>query len=131
MCNCKNKTVIVIDDDKIFLEIIKNELIQMNILNVRAFLSAEKALSIKNLNPDLIILDYHLNNGSNDNISGHSALNVVENKFPDSNIMLISGTCHEELLSQYEEYRKVAYCVKHHLNFNGFRNKVNNLLKIA
>ena len=57
----KKFNIILVNDDFIFLEMLKESLIDNQDYNIIAFQSGEECLKQMHLNPDVIVLDYFLN----------------------------------------------------------------------
>jgi two-component system, OmpR family, response regulator len=106
-------SVFLVDDDKMFLTSLRNNLQQKfgNALKISEFSSGEECLESmekhKNENspPDIVILDYYLNNEAHpDAINGVKVLTEIKSMSDDTTVIMLSG----------EDKMQVAIdCVKH------------------
>jgi len=90
-----NKVVLIIDDEFIILESIKIQLSRFlndDDYTIECATSGDEALSIineyhtNNVNIDLIITDYHL-----DDMTGTEIINYLHDKFPNSKKFILTG----------------------------------------
>ena len=112
MSNPRSKKVFVIDDDIIYLELLKQSLSDVKGLNIDTFTSAESCLEQMTTQPDFIVLDYYLDGVEADNMTGHDALKEFQKVSPNSKVLFTSGKMSEELLLEYEKYRSVDFILK-------------------
>ena len=86
----KNLTVFIVDDNKIYLNLLKNVIKGSNI-TVHTFDIGEDCLKCLDLEPDLIILDYHLDGVNPGVMKGDKIAALIEKKLPDTEIVMISS----------------------------------------
>ena len=65
MKNPKNPLIFIVEDDPAYAILAKNELTNMNYKNLKVFSSGEDCLKELHAKPDIVLLDYALNNGMN------------------------------------------------------------------
>ena len=104
MKNEKKIKIFLVDDDALFLMSLKNEFLQFPEFTVTTFASGE--LCIENLadNPDVVILDYHLNGIDLDAMNGIDVLDEI--KAVDQNIPVV-------MLSSQDEINVAVNCMHH------------------
>ena len=106
------KRIFIVEDDKFYLEILKNQVGFLDNVEVHAFESAESCISNIDLKPDVILLDFYLDGSNKNNISGHEALSILKGINPEQKILFISGEQNWELMETYNKYRAVKYILK-------------------
>ena len=100
----KTLQVIIIDDDWVFLQFIKDQLIQKFNADIRLFSSTEDCLSGTHVDPDFIFLDYHLESTNENNLYGFQSIQKLKKKYPFNDIIMISGVEDLEYLSKCLTY---------------------------
>lgn len=111
----KVRKVFIVDDDKVYHEIIKHELRGIKNIQVQTFSSAEECLEYMSEKPDLVILDYYLNSDVPTNMTGHEALNVFQSSTYTPNVIFISSDLNEGLLDQYWQHRSIDFVLKNQI----------------
>lgn len=95
----KELVVFVVDDNKVYLNLLKN-LIKSKKITVHAFSSGEECLKCLELEPDLIILDYHLDGVNPKAKKGDVIAEMIHEKLPNTEIVIISSDQKFKLLMQ-------------------------------
>lgn len=95
----KELVVFVVDDNKVYLNLLKN-LIKSKKITVHAFSSGEECLRCLELEPDLIILDYHLDGVNPNAKKGDVIAELIHEKLPSAEIVIISSDQKFKLLMQ-------------------------------
>ena len=80
-----------IDDDPVYLQMIEDALSEINSLRIQSFTSGEECLNNLYHVPDLIILDYYLNNADPNAKNGIEILEEIQKTFSDVPIIVLSG----------------------------------------
>ena len=86
----KELVVFVVDDNKLYLNLLMNVIKKPNI-TVHAFELGETCLKCLDLKPDLVILDYHLNSVLRTAMKGDKVAEIIHEEKPDTEIILISS----------------------------------------
>lgn len=123
------KKIVVIDDDLLFLEILKFQLDEVQEAEIETYTSAEKCLEEMQEQPDLVILDYNLGNGSQ--MTGHAALGQFQELDSAPPILFISGKINEGLLEDYEKYRSVDFMLKDDITESSIKQRISHLLQAS
>jgi two-component system OmpR family response regulator len=97
--------VFLVDDDPIFLKSLEIEFSQNTRSEIRTFPTGELCIENLFLNPDIIILDYHLNGVEKDAIDGLETLDRI--KGINQKIPVI-------MLSSQDKIEVAVNCMKHH-----------------
>lgn len=86
----KDITIFIVDDNKVYLSLLKNSLKRKN-FSVFAFTTGEECINYLDLKPELIILDYHLDGVNPYAMKGDKISEIIKEKLPDTEIILISS----------------------------------------
>src|SRR5581483_1109148 len=87
-------SVFLVDDDKMFLSSLKNNLAQNfnSGVELSTFTSGEECLQKIESNPDIVILDYYLNDDQHpDAMDGLTVLKKIKEASQDSAVIMLSG----------------------------------------
>ena len=104
MKNEKKIKIFLVDDDALFLKSLENEFLPFPEFAVETFASGELCLESLSHNPDVIILDYHLNGIDLDAMNGIDVLDEI--KAVDQNIPVV-------MLSSQDEINVAVNCMHH------------------
>lgn len=109
----KKTSIFILDDDRFYLEFLKNS-INKNIPNTLISIFSDRFSLYKYLEqkPDYILLDYQLGIENQNKITAHQVLNTIEEINPNQKIIFMSGTTNPELLDEYNQYRNINYLLK-------------------
>ena len=83
--------VFVIDDDEFYLNFIKQQLAKIENVDVHTFSTGEDALMNTALNPDFVIIDYHLNSKFKSAKNGDIIAFEFNKILPESKILLVTS----------------------------------------
>lgn len=86
----RSLTVFIVDDNKVYLNLLKNVIKGTNI-TVHTFDIGEDCLKCLDLAPDLVILDYHLDGVNPGVMKGDKIAELIEAELPDTEIIMISS----------------------------------------
>ncbi|NQY09421.1 MAG: response regulator [Flavobacteriales bacterium] len=125
------KTVFIVDDDVVYLEIMKHELRNLEEVKIETFSSAESCLEQMYKEPQVIILDYYLDSVNKNNMTGHKALEFFQGENPRPQILFISSKINRGLLEEYQKYRNVDFIIKTPDGSRYLLSKVKKLLRAA
>ncbi len=106
--NSEKIKLFLVDDDALFLKSLEIEFLQHADFIIKTFASGEILLDNLSGNPDVIILDYHLNGIDKDAIDGIATLDKIKNVKPDIPVVILSS----------QDKIEVAVNCMHHLAFD-------------
>ena len=106
--NSEKIKLFLVDDDALFLKSVEIEFLQHADFIIKTFASGEILLDNLSGNPDVIILDYHLNGIDKDAIDGIATLDKIKNVKPDIPVVILSS----------QDKIEVAVNCMHHLAFD-------------
>lgn len=123
-----NLTIFIIDDDDFYSCLLKQQL-ELNPKNsVYTFHTGEASFDYLDLNPDLVIIDFHLDGVFKSAKKGDAIAEIVKAKCPEANIIIISEDHKISLLKKLENRLETIH-YKHGSAKNIIRNttkKLNN-----
>lgn len=111
--NNKNKIkLFLVDDDAVFMKLLEIEFLENADFEIETFAKGE--LCIKNLshNPDLIILDYHLDGIDRDAINGLDTLDKIKTFNPDIPVVMLSSQDRIDVAINCMHHKATDYLVK-------------------
>jgi two-component system, OmpR family, response regulator len=100
----KKIKIFLVDDDVLFLKLLKIEFLQSGDFEVETFETGELCLANLHKKPDVVILDYHLNSIDLDAMNGIDILDEI--KAYDSNIQVV-------ILSSQDSINVAVNCMHH------------------
>lgn len=92
--NQKPLSVFLVDDDKMFLSSLKYDLNRKfkSAIHTTAFTSGEECLQHLQQHPDIVVLDYYLNDGEHpDAMNGFQVMKKIKDTLKDTTVIIISG----------------------------------------
>jgi len=125
----QNKQVVfIVDDQPLFANILKEEL-ENNSTAVYLFTSGEECIANLDKKPNIIVLDYELDDGSNKQMNGIDVLKKIKSIDAEIEIVMLSG--HEEVNIATTSIKSGAYdyVVKNESTFVNVKNKMANIFK--
>lgn len=105
MMNKDKIHLFLVDDDALFLKSLEIDFSQNTRSNVKTFATGELCLESLALNPDVIILDYHLNGVDNNAMNGLATLDKIKEFNPWIPVII---------LSSQDKIEVAVNCMKHH-----------------
>ena len=83
--------IFIADDDQMYLQALGYNLKKHTNYKIYCFKSGEECLKNMNLKPDLILLDYYLNEDKPDALNGIETLKKIKRISPNTIIIMLSG----------------------------------------
>ncbi len=104
--------IFIVDDDALFLKLLEIEYLQQEDFNIEAYPTGE--LCIENLphNPDLIVLDYHLDGIDKNAMNGMETLDKIKAYNPDIPVIILSSQNKIDVAIKCVDHRAIDYVVK-------------------
>ncbi len=101
----QEKTILIIDDDEYFAKLLAEELGEEGYATRHVFNGAEALLALKDLKPDLIILDIVM-----PVMNGMEALGPIVRRYEDVPVILYSS--YDEFKKDFKSWSADSYLVK-------------------
>ena len=95
----KDLIIFIVDDNIPYLNLLK-KLLDRPTFSVFTFSTGEETLEYLALQPDLLIIDYHLDSVNPYAMKGDRVAKIVEEKLPNAEIILISSDSKFNLISE-------------------------------
>lgn len=128
MKKIEKKVVYIIDDQAIYAEIMKENL-KSREAKVYTFVSGEDALTSTAPSPDVVVLDYELDDGSQVNENGIAVLRKLKNKFPEVEVVMLSGHEDVRIATTSIKFGAYDYVVKNENAAINLKNRVRNIFR--
>lgn len=125
----KQIRVFLVDDDKMYLEILTDQLKQNLKMkhDIKTFSTGEECLEHLDENPDMIVLDYNLNKDKSSAKNGLEILKEIKSKNPDIEVIMLSGQDKIEVAVNAVKYGAFEYVVKSESAFLRTQNVITNI----
>lgn len=122
--------VFLVDDEPIQNEMLKDFLSERYTYDIRVFESGEEALANMHLNPEIVVLDFHLNAHLENAKNGVDVLKEIKDKFPETQVIMLSGQDKIDVAVDTMKYGAFDYIVKGESAFSRIENVINNASEI-
>ena len=99
------KKVLIVDDDPVFVEVVKNRLAQENYETRTACNRVEFTRQALQESPDIILLDIMLGNDNGPEIYRHL---IAEGFDPEVPVIIMSSLCEDEPPTKISQHKKVV-----------------------
>jgi len=119
----------LVDDDAVFLKSLEIEFLQHADFDIETYPTGE--LCVKNLshNPDVIILDYHLDGVDKSAINGIETLDKIKASHPDISVVMLSSQDKIEVAVNCIHHRAFDYVVKSETAFTRLQKIITTIFK--
>ena len=87
----KPKKIFIVDDDPMLTEALRDYLTRIVKHDIHCYATGEECLKELEQNPDVIILDYHLDTVQKDAANGMKILQTVKKNYPQIEIIMLSS----------------------------------------
>ena len=113
----KKIKIFLVDDDALFLKSLEIEFLQQPNFTVQTFATGELCLEHLSHNPDLIILDYHLDGINKTAMNGIETLDKIKSINPDIPVIMLSSQDKIEVAVSCMHHRAFDYVIKSETSF--------------
>ncbi len=112
MKNENKISLFLVDDDAVFLKLLEIELLQHADFTITTFSSGELCLEQLSQNPDVIILDYHLDGINKNAMNGLETLDRIKAANADIPVVMLSSQDSIDVAINCMHHRALDYVVK-------------------
>jgi two-component system OmpR family response regulator len=112
MINERKILLFLVDDDVLFLKSLEIEFTQNTESDIRTFVTGELCLESIAQNPDVIILDYHLNSVDKNAINGLETLDRIKSVNPEIAVIMLSSQDKIDVAVNCMKHQAFDYIVK-------------------
>ena len=102
----------LVDDDALFLKSLEIEFLQHADFTIETFATGELCLENLSHNPDVILLDYHLDGIDKNAMNGIEALDKIKTFNPDIPVVMLSSQDKIDVAINCMHHRAFDYVVK-------------------
>ncbi len=102
----------LVDDDALFLKSLEIEFLQHADFTIETFATGESCLENLSKNPDVIILDYHLDGVDKNAINGIETLDKIKAGYPDIPVVMLSSQDKIDVAIKCMHHHAFDYVVK-------------------
>lgn len=122
--------IFLVDDEPIQNEMLKDYLNERFVYEIKTFDNGEEMLKHMDLNPEIIVLDYHLSAHKQDAKNGVEILKIVKEKYPEVQVIMLSGQDKISVATDSMKYGAYDYVVKGETAFSRTENILNNVSEL-
>jgi two-component system OmpR family response regulator len=112
MTNEKKILLFLVDDDALFLKSLEIDFMASTACEIKTFATGEACLKNLTFNPDVIILDYHLNGINKHAINGLTALDRIKAGNPQIPVIMLSSQDKIDVAVNCMKHQAFDYIVK-------------------
>ncbi len=112
------KLIFVVDDNVMFAEMLKDHLSNNPVYKVSVFNTGEECIKNLYLNPDLIILDFHLNDVFKEAANGLEILEEIKNQESLAHVIIMSSQTSYGVAAQTIAKGAEQYIIKDENSFD-------------
>ncbi|MBI3520865.1 MAG: response regulator [Bacteroidetes bacterium] len=112
MKNESKITLFLVDDDALFLKSLEIDFIEHADFNIKTFATGELCIANLSKNPDIIILDYHLDGIDENAMNGIETLDKLKEYNQDIPVVMLSSQDKIEVAVSCMRHKAFDYVVK-------------------
>ena len=121
--------IFLVDDDAVFLKALEIEFLQHADFNIETFATGEFCLQNISHNPDVIILDYHLDGIDSKAMNGIETLDRIKAINPDIPVVMLSSQDKIDVAISCMHHRAFDYVVKSETAFVRLQKIITSIFK--
>jgi len=130
MSTQSTRYIFLVDDEPIQNEMLKDYLSERFLYNIKVFDNGEEALKHMDLDPEIVVLDYHLSAHKPDAMNGVDALKKIKDHYPHTQVIMLSGQDKIDVAIDSMKYGAYDYVVKGETAFSRMENALNNVSEL-
>lgn len=125
----QKETIFLVDDDFIFLEMLKESLIDDSRFNIIGFQDGDECLNHLHIKPKIIVLDYFLNSENTEARNGLDILKEIKKHEPSTEVIILSGQEDGNLVYDFVRENAANYIVKDDNAFENIKKAIDNIIQ--
>ena len=102
----------LVDDDAVFLKLLEIDFMEHADFVIETFATGEDCIKCLSHNPDVVILDYHLDGIDKNAMNGIDTLDKIKSFNPDTPVVMLSSQDKIEIAISCMHHRAFDYIVK-------------------
>ena len=119
----------LVDDDTVFLKLLEIEFLQHANFDIETFSTGEKCIANLSQNPDIIILDYHLDGIEKNAINGIETLDKIKEFNPEIPVIMLSSQDKIDVAVSCMHHKAFDYIVKSETAFVRLQKAISTVFK--
>lgn len=123
--------IFLVDDEPIQNEMLKDYISERFSYQIKTYESGETALQDMNLNPEIVVLDFHLNSHLPDAQNGVEVLKKIKEQYPAVQVIMLSGQDKLEVAIDSMKHGAYDYVIKGETAFSRMENILNNINELS
>ena len=125
----KESLIFLVDDNPIYLNILKNDLASLPKTKVMTFSTGEECLEHMYLEPSLIVLDYDLRGNNTKIMNGIEVLRHIKKINEEAEVVILSGCEDVAVATASMKFGAFDYVVKNENALLNIKNKITNIFR--
>ena len=126
----ENKTkLFLVDDDALFLKVLEIEFLHHGAFDIQTFSTGELCLESIEQNPDVVILDFHLDGIDRDAMNGLETLDKIKAHNASIPVIMLSSQDKIEVAVSCMHHKAFDYIVKSETAFVRLQKTIDNIFK--
>jgi two-component system, OmpR family, response regulator len=119
--------IFLVDDDAVFLKLLEIQFLEHADFEIETYATGELCLMHLDHNPDVIILDYHLDGIEKNAMNGIQTLDKIKNMNSDIPVIMLSSQDKIEVAVDCMHHRATDYVVKSETAFLRLQKVITNI----
>ena len=128
MKNENKVKLFLVDDDALFLKLLETEFLQLADFTINTFATGELCTENLSHNPNVIILDYHLDGIDKKAMNGMETLDKIKAFNPDMPVVMLSSQDKIDVAVNCMHHKAFDYVVKSKTAFTRLKNIIPTIL---
>lgn len=108
----KKTKLFLVDDDTVFLKLLELDLREYTDFDIETYTSGELCINNLSKNPDIIILDYHLDGINKNSMNGIETLDKIKAINPYIPVVMLSSQDEIEVAINCMDHKAFDYVIK-------------------
>lgn len=122
-----NRFIFLVDDEPIQNEMLKDYIADRFQYKIKTYESGEAAIKDMHLDPEIVVLDFHLNSHLPDAQNGVEVLKKIKEQHPKVQVIMLSGQDKLDVAVESMKYGAYDYVIKGETAFSRMENILNNI----
>ena len=119
--------IFLVDDEPIQNEMLKDYIADRFQYKIKTYESGEAAIKDMHLDPEIVVLDFHLNAHLPDAQNGVEVLKRIKEQYPKVQVIMLSGQDKLDVAVDSMKYGAYDYVIKGETAFSRMENILNNI----
>lgn len=125
----KDVKIFIVDDDAMYRQVLEHQLKKYPEYKISSFKSGEDCFKyVRTINPDIVILDYRLNDSNHKAMNGLEILKRLKRINPQISVLMLSGQESFEVAANSVKYGAFDYVVKNESAFVRIQHLINKII---